>query len=280
MRISKVNYYVETKNTSKKIALLTDLHYYKASDIKKLNKVYESLKVSQFDYICIAGDFIDVGNLRDIDVFINWLKKLATLKKVFVSIGGHDIVYDKKKKEYFYNDELYRKIKSINNLYLLDNDVYEDEEVRFIGLTLPLDFYYKYKENNNYFMRFVNNTFNTFDTDKYNVLLCHTPIPLTKINDYDDIKLLKTIDLVLSGHTHAGIMPKFLRGIMKGRGIFSPHKGGLFPKNSYGLIERKNFNIVISSGITKASHTNPLPFLDVFFDKEITFVNLKRRLKH
>ena len=279
MKINRVNYYIETKNTSKKIALLTDLHYYKSKDIKKLNKIYEVLKVSQFDYICISGDFIDVGNLRDIDVFINWLKKLATLKKVIMSIGGHDIVYDKKKKEYFYNEELYSKIKSINNLYLLDNEIYEEEDVRFIGLTLPLDFYYKYKENNNYFMRFVNNTFDAFDTDKYNILLCHTPIPLTTLKTYDDVKLLKTVNLVLSGHTHAGIMPKFLRGIMKGRGIFSPYKGKMFPKNSYGLIERKNINIVISSGVTKSSHTNPLSFLDSLFDKEITFVNLKRRFK-
>lgn len=275
-KISKTNYYIETKEVNKKILLLTDIHYYQSKDMKKLNNVLKAIKEEDFDYICISGDFIDIGNIKDMDLFIKWLKELASIKKVFMSIGGHDIIRDKKSLEYYYNDELYTKIKNIDNLYLLDNEVYVDDNIRFIGLTLPLDYYYKYKENSNYFKRYVNNTFGVFDDDKYNILLCHTPVPLTNIDSYEDIKLLKNVPLILSGHTHAGIVPKFMRGFMKGRGFFSPHKGKLFPKDSYGMIERNNTNIVISSGITKASHTNPLPFADSFFDKELTFINLKK----
>lgn len=275
-KISKVNYYIETDNIEKKIILLTDLHYYNYKNIKKLNKIYESLKEEKFDYICIAGDFIDEGMISDIDCFITWLKAISSLAKTIISIGGHDIVKKKGTKEYYYNEELYSKIKKINNVVLLDNDVLEIDDIRFIGLTLPLDYYYRYKENLNYFTRFVNNTFDCFN-DKYNILLSHTPIPLTNLENYDDVKLLNNIQLVLSGHTHAGIVPKFMRGIMKGRGIFSPHHGRLFPKNSYGHINKNNVDIIISSGVTKASHANPLPFLDVFFDKEITIINLKRK---
>ncbi len=275
-KISKTNYYFETNGISKTIALLTDIHYYKKKDINKLNKVLESLKKDKFDFICIVGDFIDVGNVKDMDYFIDWLKKLANICKVVMSMGGHDIVRDKGVKEYYYNKELYDKIYSIENLYLLDNKDLVVDEIRFIGLTLPLDFYYKYKENTNYFKRFVNNTFDTFE-DKYNILLCHTPIPLTTLDNYDDIKLLKNIQLVLCGHTHAGIVPKFLRPVMKGRGFFSPNNSHFLPKNSYGVINKEKFSIVISSGITKSSHTNPLPIVDIFFDKEITYVNLKRK---
>ncbi len=273
-KISKVNYYIETGSISKKIILLTDLHYYSEKDIKKLNKVYNALYEENFDYICISGDVIDVGSIRDMDVFINWLTKLAGLKKVMMSLGGHDIVRAKKNSEYYYNEEFYNRVKNIKNLYLLDNEVYEEEDIRFIGITLPVDFYYKYNENNNYFKRFVNNTFETFE-DKYNVLLCHTPIPFTSLDSYDDIKLLKNIQLVLCGHMHGGIVPKFLRNKMKGTGIFAPHGKKMFPKNTYGLIKRNNLNIVISTGVTKASNTNPFKFTDIFFDKEITIVNLK-----
>ena len=277
VKITRTDYYIENDNISKTIVLLTDVHYFKASDMKKLNKIVDYLSDKKFDYICLVGDFIDAGNLKDIDPFITWVKELARLKKVFISIGGHDIVKAKGIREYYYNQELYDKLKSVDNAVLLDNEDYVEDGIRFIGLTLPLDFYYKYKENTNYFMRFVNNTFESFEDSNYNILLCHTPLPLTRIKDYKDIRLMKNIPLVLSGHTHGGIVPKRLRGIMKGRGFFSPHKGKKFPKDSYGLVKRENTEIVISTGITKASHSNPYRFLDGLFDSEIVFVNIKRK---
>ena len=276
-KISKTNYYIETDDISKRIVLLTDIHYYSLKDKKKLDYLYQELKEETFDYICIVGDFIDEALIKDMDIFVDWLKSISKLSKVFMSIGGHDIVKRIKVKEYYYNEELYSKIKKIDNLYLLDNEVYVEDGIRFIGLTLPLDYYYKYNENLNYFKRYVNNKFDTFN-DKYNILLCHTPVPLTRLESYDDIKLLKNIPLALSGHTHAGIVPKCLRGIMKGRGIFSPGKGGLFKKDAYGLIKRGKTDIIISSGVTKASHSNPYTFTDCFFDKEVTFINLKKKV--
>lgn len=275
MKVSITNYDIETKDLDKKIVLLTDIHYYSKKSVPKLNMILDTLKKMTFDYVCIAGDFIDVGEVKELSYFIEWLNKLSTLSKVVMSIGGHDIIKSKGKHEYYYNEELYSAIKKIDNLYLLDNEVYIDNSIRFIGLTLPVDYYYKYKENTNYFKRYVNNTFDMF-TDKYNILLCHTPVALTNLESYQDIKLLKNIDLTLSGHNHAGIVPLWLRGMMKGRGFFSPCGGKLFPKYSYGLVKRNNINIVISSGITKASRVNPFFFLEPLFDSEITMINLKK----
>ena len=273
-KISKNNYFINSKDINKKILLLTDIHYYQKKDMKKLNNVLNSIKNESFDYICIVGDFIDIGSIKDMDLYIDWLNELAKIKKVFISLGGHDIIKAKGKYEYYYNKEFFDKLKKINNLYLLDNDIYEEDGIRFIGLTLPLDYYYKYKENTNYFMRYVNNTFDTFDDSKYNILLCHTPVPITNIVNYNDVKLLNNIQLILCGHTHAGIVPKFMRKIMRGRGIFSPNSNKMFPKNTYGLVKRYNTDIVISSGITKASHTNRFSFLDGLFDKELTFIEI------
>lgn len=274
-KISKIEYTIDSV-ADKRIVLLTDIHYYSYRNRKKLNRILEVLRSDKFDYICISGDFIDVGQIKDMDCLIEWFKAIAALSKVFVSLGGHDVVKDKKTKQYYYNEELYDSLKKIENVYILDNDVFVDGDLRFIGLTLPLDFYYKYKENTNYFMRYVNNTFDTFE-DKYNILLCHTPVPLTNLHTYEQVKLLKNIPLVLSGHTHAGIVPLFLRNKLKGRGIFAPCNKGMFPKDSYGLIKRFNTNIVISSGVTKSSHSNPFTFVDGFFDVEITYINLKRK---
>ncbi len=275
-RINKVYYDIYSDNINKKIVLLTDIHYYSKKDKKKLDSIINALNKDKYDYICISGDLIDVGTIKDNDILINFLVELSKIAKVFISLGGHDLISDKHK-EYYYNDELYSKIKTLNNVYLLDNEVFEESSVRFIGLTMPVDFYYKYKENNNYFKRFVNNTFNKFN-DKYNILLSHTPIPFTRLTDYKDIKLLNNVKLVLAGHMHAGIVPLFLRKKMHGRGIFSPGRNqGMFPKEAYGHIKRDNLDIIISTGITKASHSNPLPFTDIFFDQEITIVNIKTK---
>ena len=86
VKITRTDYYIENDNISKTIALLTDVHYFKASDMKKLNKIVDYLSDKKFDYICLVGDFIDAGNLKDIDPFITWVKELARLKKVFISI--------------------------------------------------------------------------------------------------------------------------------------------------------------------------------------------------
>ena len=51
----------------------------------------------------------------------------------------------------------------------------------------------------------------------------------------------------------------------------------MFPKDTYGLINRFNTNIIISSGVTKVSISKPFSFLDSFFDIEITYINLKRK---
>ena len=276
-KISRINYTIETDNVNMKLLLLTDLHYYNKKDIKRFNSIIDNINDEKIDAICVVGDFIDSADIDDIDLLADWFKRLSSISKVIISLGGHDIVRKvKRKKEYYYNEELFNELKKIKNVYDLDNKDMVIDNVRFIGLTLPLDYYYKYKESILYFKKYVNNTFDTY-TDKYNILLCHTPIPLTKINNYDEVKLLKNISLVLSGHTHAGIVPKFMRKIMRGRGIFSPHKGKMFQKNFYGLIKKNNANIVISTGFTKASHCNPFRFLDRCFDREINIIDLKKK---
>lgn len=271
-QINKVYYDIEN-NFNKKILLLTDIHYYSKKNIKKLNKVLDSIE-DDLDYICISGDFIDCGKIKDCELFVDWLNKLSKKAFVLISLGGHDIISTHKDKTYYYNNELYSAIKKISNVKLLDNTTYEDNEIRFIGITLPLDYYYKYNENRNYFKRYINNTYGEYK-NKYNILLCHTPINVTSYND-EDINLLNCIDMTLCGHMHAGIVPKFLRKIFKGRGIFSPAGKGMFPKNAYGYIKNKKNNIIISSGVTKASNSNPFKFTDVFFDIELTYINIKK----
>lgn len=272
--IKKINYYIETKNINKRIILLTDIHFYNNKEKKYLDKITEELKKINYDYLCISGDLLDLSYIENEDLLIEWISEIANLSKVIIGIGNHDLTNDRKTHEFNFNFDLYKKIKKIKNVKVLDNDFYIDSNIRFIGLTLPVDFYYKYKENSNYFMRYVNNTFPESYKDKYNILLCHTPIPVSNKKILEQTKLFSNINLILCGHMHGGITPKWIRKILKGRGLIGPWKN-LFPTNAYGLIKNNiEQNVVISSGITTASHVNKFSFIDPFFMREITVIDL------
>lgn len=226
---------------NKSIVLISDLHYESKSDIIILNKVLDNIKQLKPNYICIPGDIIDNSNIKDEKDFINWLKKLSNISKVIISLGNHEFRIKKSKEIYSLNSLLLNKIKKIKNIYLLDNENIIIDNINFIGLTIPMECY-KDKNKINEFC----NCLNKIKTYKkyYNILLCHSPINICN----KEVLKNKDIDLVLCGHMHGGLVPKFIRKIFKHRGIIGPYKT-LFPKYAYGNIKINNTNIIISSGI-------------------------------
>jgi predicted MPP superfamily phosphohydrolase len=275
--IKKINYLIETKNINKRIILLSDIHFYSVREKIYTDKITEELKKMEYDYLCIAGDLVDLSHIKEEGLLIDWLKNLAELSMVIISIGNHELYKNRKTYEYTFNRELFDKIKKIRNIKVLDNETFIDSEIRFIGLSLPIDFYYRYKESKSYFMRYVNNNFQEPYNDKYNILLCHTPTPFTDKEIVQKTRLLSNVQLILCGHMHGAITPKCIRRIMKGRGLIGPSKN-LFPKHSYGLIKNGVAqNIIISSGVTTASHVNAFSFIDSLFIKEITIIDLKSK---
>lgn len=271
-------YCVENEKFNKRIILLSDIHYYNHREKLYLDKVLIKLKKMEYDYLCISGDLLDYSRVTDQELLLEWLSELGKLSKVIISLGNHDLTNDRKKHIYDFDQDLFDKIRQISNVIVLDNEIYVDGNIRFIGLTLPIDFYYQYKENEIYFMRYVNNIFPKSFDNKYNILLCHSPKSLTNVKTYNMTKLMRNIQLVLCGHMHAGITPVWLRKILKGRGLIGPFKQ-LFPKNAYGHLELNNTNIIISSGITTASNCNRFSFLDPLFAREITVIDLMKKEK-
>lgn len=276
--IKKMFYCVENEKFNKRIILLSDIHYYNHREKLYLDKVLIKLKKMEYDYLCISGDLLDYSRVTDQDLLLEWLSELGKLSKVIISLGNHDLTNDRKKHIYDFDQDLFDKIRQISNVIVLDNEIYVDGNIRFIGLTLPIDFYYQYKENEIYFIRYVNNIFPKSFDNKYNILLCHSPKSLTNVKTYNMTKLMRNIQLVLCGHMHAGITPIWLRKILKGRGLIGPFKQ-LFPKNAYGHLELNNTNIIISSGITTASNCNRFSFLDPLFAREITVIDLMKKEK-
>ena len=128
-------------------------------------------------------------------MFVFFLKKLAKICKVVITLGNHDITVKDKDRGYVYNDKLFTKIRSIRNLYLLDNETKVIDDICFIGLNLGFKYYYDNDngENSKDFLE-AYQLLKKINNKKYNVLLCHSPLVITEDNV---IKALKDINLVL-----------------------------------------------------------------------------------
>ena len=113
--------------------------------------------------------------------------------------------------------------------------------------------------------------------------MIHSPIRLV---DKEVLSYLNEYNLLLSGHTHGGMVPDILSKFFKNnQGIIAPNKR-LFPDVARGKIETyikdKKITLIITSGITKlSSHSakilNKLNFVYNIDMNKIIITNKKGR---
>ena len=245
MQIINKKYNISNK-LNKRIVLISDIHYYNKNDITRLNKVLDNIKKINPDYICVAGDTLDIATPFDFNLLKEWLVKLTNISKVIMVLGNHEFYVNKKQNEFKLNDEYINIIKNIKNLYFLDTNNVIIDNINFIGITLPIEHFSSKGESIEDFKKYLKNI--KTKNSCYNILLCHSPINISKKEILDKLN----ISLVLCGHMHGGVVPNWLRFIFKNNGIISPSKK-LFPKNVYGNIKVKDKNVIITSGINVLS---------------------------
>lgn len=229
-----------------------DIHYNETTSAKKLEYIKYAIEDAHPDYIFITGDLLDrpkiTKNKEKIKLLVSWLNSLGNIAKVFISLGNHDIILEEDYK--FFN-----KLNDINNIYVLNNQSYEDENVFISGFTLPTNYYYNIEkhEDENALLETLQNNFNlvtNLPKKKYKVALIHSPILLS---EKKVVEKLKEYDLILSGHMHNGLILRILDKIIKNNyGLISPDKR-FFAKNTRGKIKTKYYTIIITGGITKLS---------------------------
>lgn len=266
--IKTINYNLK-EDFSINLVLISDIHYSNNKKIKLLNNVLKNIKTLNPSYICITGDLLDDNYIDDQSDLLEWLKKLGTLAPILYITGNHE--YYGKDKQYFLNEELMNEIKKINNLIYLDNEIFKTEYINFVGINTPINCYKNNKVSLNKFIDFMNSLNLKLD-NKYNIMLCHSPISL--IRGYKKINIMKKIDLALCGHLHKGLTPEILKPILKGRGLISPFKNVGF-KYSYGKHLIGNTIFIINSGITILSKKSKISALDFIFTKEISNIKIK-----
>ncbi len=265
-KLFTTNYIISSK-FNKKIVMISDIHYYDKKMSSILNEVVSEIKTIHPSYICIPGDIIDERYICDKEIFIDFLNELSSISPVIVSIGNHEIK-TKTDHESFYDKKLFKEIRKINNLYLLENESIELDEFSFTGLYFKEEAYKENKSSEEEIRKVIDKYFrNGIKSDKYKIVLSHSPFVLASVKDS---KLYQNSDLILSGHTHAGITPIIFHKITK-RVFVSPAKH-ILPKDSYGYL--KKHKTIVSSGIIRLSHFNPFRKFNFLFKGEIVVIDL------
>ena len=276
-------------NPDIKIGVFSDLHLSRIFRKKKLDLIRENLKINNPDYICILGDIIDMTNIFDTDknldealIFFNDIGKIAP---VYISLGNHDFSrLENGKWRFDYNEEWFKRLDNIDNIILLDNAIVENDEIRFIGFTSSLQYYFNSKEEDeNMLIEEFNKNIPEIKNDKLNILLCHSPMCILNDNVINNIQSLKNIRLILAGHMHNGMVPYSLNRFIKNNiGLIAPQKT-LFPDNARGIkevnIDGNDISMVISGGITKIQESAPkiLHFVDNFYSPQIDYIEVKTK---
>ena len=278
MRVQYKKYNIENnENIDITIAHISDIHFAHKYNSKRIEMVKNKIEEIHPDYICITGDTIDLydvvedTNYPDLKKFINDLSLIA---KVIITIGNHEyikIIENRFGKTD--NIEWLKKLKT-DRVIVLDNEIYEENNISFIGYNPDYEYYHISKEKNpekqnKELEELINKTHN-----KYNILLLHTPSLILRKDNYKNIKNIDKISLTLCGHTHGGMLPAFIPGNF---GIISPTRE-LFPKNVRGIIKKNKNTIIINSGIMKLSRKSRITFLNDIYGSNIIEINIKHKI--
>lgn len=271
------------------IFAISDVHFSRKTTTH-LTEIAKAAKKESPKIITISGDLID--NLNNIDSESEqarlkaWLEKLANIAPVCICLGNHDFFRKPKgfksglSKDHGYiaekNDHFIELVNSIDNVYLLDNAVYEDKDFYVCGLTLPPEYYHfdyvteKHStiadpgsEDNKLLSELLDQVKTTgLPKHKTKILLVHSPVHMTKAAI---VQKTAEFDFIFAGHMHNGVVPPLLNEIWRGHhGLLTPDKHVFADQNTRAGLYGNNL-IVLGAITTIQEGAKPLGWLNRAF---------------
>lgn len=235
--------------------MISDLHNYQYG--RENSQLLASIKKVEPDMILIAGDVITADRHEKFDKTIDFLKQLKEQYPVYYAYGNHEQKINLYKSykdmgEHFEKALAQTGIKPLRNTHVS----LADRGIAIYGLEIEHDYYKRFSVGSlpeNYLEKLLGSP----KTDVYSILLAHNP---EHFPDYAKWGA----DLVLSGHTHGGIIRVPFLG-----GFISPSLQ-LFPKYDGGLFSEGKTSMVLGRGL--GTHT---PKVRLFNPAELIIVELQ-----
>lgn len=239
-----------------RISIISDIHFSRGS-LKKLNILLNHLNNIKPNYILIPGDLIDCNDMiKENGVkeeLLEFINKLSKISKIIISLGNHDFYKIRKRRiiknryESYFNYRLFNQISLIDNVYLLNNDKYEDEYIYVAGITAPYN-YYK-KEDVNVLLSNLNKNkknIKNLPKDKLKILMFHSPVNLKNKKVKEK---LEEFDYFVSGHMHNGCVPPIINELWNSsRGIIAP-SSKILQKNERNTLRKKGDKLIVSGPV-------------------------------
>ena len=265
LQIRDITLYNKNVKNDFKVVALGDIHLSKSVDKIKIIAIKKQIKEEKADYNVFLGDFVstpkELENKEIQEQLLDLIKASALVAPTMIILGNHDFINKNKDKNNKYsienNKAFWGKVTSINNVYLLDNKLYQDNQVLFMGYKETLKYYYNnesYEDLEVFFNDFKSypKLYKNLPKDIIKIGLIHSPeyAKLEKNN-----MLLRDYDLLISGHNHDGCIPFGFGNFTFG--IISPKKK-IFPKEARGYrVLNTGTSLLISGGITKIQECAP-----------------------
>ncbi len=297
IRINCSNVYTRKNIKEKSIVTLSDVHFSNDFFISRLFQLINILKEIKPDVICIPGDFLDTldDSITQRQSIIDILKEFSRIAKTCMSFAAHDYSSVMTNEERNRIQKIYfSQLKNIDSNFIPllpdEKTVIDLGDTTISGYSLPLDAPY-YLENIDALISYIASYVASLGLSPkdYNILSCHSPISF-----FDESGLkskykmsIDEINLILSGHYHAGLMPKFLQFL--NCGLIAPGKKPFttIPHNIVGLFSNpcEDFNVAISRGFLKIPGTvktelgsvgKLLYQLNNVYKPDIDFVRIKK----
>lgn len=227
---------MDNLNTSVKIVCVADLHgkQFGEGNSRLISKIEEQ----EPDAIFVVGDMVGPdATAEEAERFVEIVSALQEIAPVFVSNGNHEQEYIEAT-----GDDLFDSIAALGVTVVDDSFV----DVEIAGSTLriggTLDYLcgYGLEEGETSPLLDMMDDFN--DTDLPKILLAHMPFSALLGSGYTNWD----IDLVVSGHTHGGLIRIPFLG-----GLYAPPWEEWWPTYDMGYFELENdTKMVITSGLS------------------------------
>lgn len=277
------------QSRSLKIAVISDIHFSRLVKTLKLRAIIKQFELARPDYIFITGDLVDtlecVDSLGERERFLSFLKNLtaiSSVRKMIVSLGNHDFYRtseDKKGWLIVRDKEFLKSLRQVPNLVLLDDEVYQDDDIFCFGYTQKKSYYTEdgvnFAENAEAQLEDLTKTLANLPeppADKLKFALIHAP---THLQTPDIEFLLQPFDYILSGHMHNGIVPPVLDEFwLSQKGIISPTKKLFSGTCRHTLRTYDDKLIVVGPVTTFHAHLGLLEKLNVFYPTYLTYLEI------
>jgi uncharacterized protein len=229
-----------------KIVFISDIHHNRFSSVKKLKSVVDTVNRQKPDIVIIGGDYTDSQEEYTEEVF-DVFAGLKASAGVYTVTGNHDhISYDYKTQST--NWKTAQEAKDAG-MIVIDNKSewieVGDQKIKIGGVG---DIWFDDQD--------ISATIDDVKREDFVILVSHSP-------DFAEELQTDKIDLMLSGHTHAGQVTFF--------GLWAPYVPSAYGnKYRYGMYETENTDLYVTSG----TGTNVVP-VRFFAQPEVVVFSLK-----